>query len=203
MGGSSSDVPESVIHFHQWRQSPEALLPGIGDPKSNHQRGFVALSTLRGYLTKQTVESLLDAVVKSSRQDVDAQYVLDFYLRPFAILLCMGEGGLIQHFVKYSKLRDGGLPFDTKPVDFPCTEDEHLFEKFKKSQWQFCAADLHWNMNAWLKEEEILPILRMDEIGAGGSATVYKIVIEEEYNTLVPKGLLSTVNPQAFETIND
>ncbi|KAF6234022.1 hypothetical protein HO173_007852 [Letharia columbiana] len=43
-------------------------------------------------------------------------------------------------------------------------------------------------MNDRFKEEDILPITRKEKIGEGGSAIIYKIVVDENYNSLRPRG---------------
>ena len=42
-------------------------------------------------------------------------------------------------------------------------------------------------MNLHLHKEEILPIIYKEEIGHGGNGIIYKIVVDEEYNKLVPQ----------------
>ena len=94
---------------------------------------------------------------------------------------------MIQHFQQYETLRDQKLPHRTRPDDFPFTKP-HKFEEFKNEQWQFCASNLEYGMSSRFKEEDILPITRKEKIGEGGSAIIYKIVVEETYNSLQPRG---------------
>ena len=163
------------------------LHQGIGGPRNDQSCDFIPISKLQGYLDKTKLEQLLDAVVeKSVRHEVDADHVLQHYLRPFAILLCLDKGYLIHHFYMHRSLRDASLPFGVQPDDFPHVSDR-FFDKFKRAQWQFCATEMHRNMNEHLKEEEILPFMWMKELGHGGSATVYRIVVESSYNKLLPK----------------
>lgn len=122
------------------------------------------------------------------RQAVDANYVRDHYLQSFAILLCIGQGHLIRQFQKEDALQDQKLPHRTQPSDFPST-DPGVFEEFQAKQWQFCAPTLKYGMDAHFKDDDILPILRREQIGEGGSAIVYKIVLDDEYNALSPRSL--------------
>ena len=134
------------------------------------------------------MKDLLDAVLDSNqRPAVDPDYVREHYLQSFAILLCIGQGRFIHHFIKYNSLRDQKLPYHTKPDNFPFTTPD-IFEDFKRGQWQFCASKLEYKMDSCFKEEEILPITYKDQIGEGGSAIIYKIVIEGDYNSLLPSG---------------
>ena len=175
--------------FHTWRLSSEAQLPGIGGPDFETICPFVPRSNLEKYFERpRQVENLLDAVLDShERPAVEASYVREHYLQSFATLLCINEGGMIHRFVQYKSLQDQKLPYRTRPDGFPFTTPD-IFEEFKKAQWQFCASNLEYSMNDRFKEEDILPIIRKEKIGEGGSAIIYKIVVDEEYNSLRPRG---------------
>lgn len=186
---SNAQHNDALQAFHTWRRSPEAQLPGIGGTNFDTTCPFVPRSNLKKYFEKpRQLENLLDAVLEShERPAVEATYVREHYLQSFATLLCIGEGRLIHHFQQYNGLRDQKLPYRTRPDDFPFTTP-HKFEDFKKEQWQFCASKLEYGMNDRFKEEDILPIIRKEEIGGGGSAVIYKIVVDENYNSLRPHG---------------
>ncbi|KAI4126118.1 MAG: hypothetical protein LQ338_003923, partial [Usnochroma carphineum] len=152
--------------------------------------GFIPVSAVKDYLgANQRVESLLTSLFgKDFAKTVDAETVRKHYLRPLAILLWIGQGDMIRHFVRYQSLKDHQLPFRTCPEDFPISpQDPNFFRRFFNEQWQFCATDLEYNMDLHLHKEEILPILHKQEIGRGGNAIVSKIVVDEEYNRLVPQ----------------
>ena len=180
---------EAVLAFHTWRHSPEAQLPGAGGPDLETTSSFVPRLNLQKYFEEpRHLENLLDAVLENhERSAVDANYVREHYLQSFAILVCIGAGGLIHHFQQYETLRDQKLPHRTLPDGFPITTP-HKFEDFKNAQWQFCPKILEYNMNSRFKEEDILPIIRKEKIGEGGSAIIYRIVVEESYNSLRPRG---------------
>lgn len=164
-------------------------MPGIGGPDFETTCRFIPRSNLANYFKRpHQVENLLDAVLKpDERPAVEANYVREHYLQSFATLLCISEGAMIHHFQQYKSLRDQKLPYRTRPDDFPITTPDK-FEEFKDAQWQFCASNLEYNMNDRFKEEDILPITRKEKIGEGGSAIIYKIVVDENYNSLRPRG---------------
>ena len=181
---------EAVLAFHTWRHSPEAQLPGTCGPDLETTSSFVPRRLLQKYFEEpRHLENLLDAVLEHhERPGVDANYVRECYLQSFAILVCIGAGGLIHHFLQYETLRDQKLPHRTLPYDFPTTTP-HRFEDFKNAQWQFCPKILEYKMiGARFKEEDILPIIRKEKIGERGSAVIYRIVVEESYNSLRPRG---------------
>ena len=189
MVAPSAQHNEALQAFHTWKRSTEAQSSGIGGPQFETVCPFIPCANLEEYFRRYgRLEGLLDAVLDSSeRPEVEPDYVRKHYLQSFAILLCIGEGRLIHHFQQYISLRDQKLPYHTRPDDFPITTPDK-FEFFKQEQWQFCASKLEYNMNGRFKEEDILPITYKDPIGEGGSAIIYKIVIEENYNSLRPSG---------------
>ena len=189
MDGAYAQHNDALHAFHKWRVSTEAQLPGIGGPEFETVCPFVPQSNLEDYFRRpRHLENLLDAVLNSrERHAVDPNYVREHYLQSFATLLCIGEGGMIHHFQQYNSLRDQKLPYHTKPDDFPVTTPDK-FDEFKRQQWQFCASKLEYGMNDRFKEEDILPITRKEKIGEGGSAIIYKVVVDQSYNALRPNG---------------
>ena len=185
---------DAVQAFHIWRRSSEAQLLGTGGPDFDTTCPFVPRSNLEKYFERpRQLENLLDAVLDShERPAVEAAYVRDHYLQSFAILMCIGEGRMIYLFQQHNSLRDQKLPYRTRPDDFPFTIP-HKFEEFKNAQWQFCAPKLEYSMNDRFKEEDILPITRKEKIGEGGSAIIYKIVVDENYDSLRPRGFVIPV----------
>lgn len=179
---------EALQHFHNWRQSPQAQMLGIGGPDLENTRPYIPQSNLEKYFGGDRLKNLLDAVLSSKdRHTVDEGFIRRNYLQTFATLLCIGHGNLIHLFAQYKTLRDGKLPHRTKPADFPFTTPD-AFEVFRKEQSQFCPPKLEYNMNDRSKEDDILPIIRKEKIGQGGSAVVYKIVVDRDYNALLPSG---------------
>ncbi len=187
MVGTPVQHNDTVQAFHTWRRSSKARLLGIGGPDLETVCPFIPRSNLEEYFQEHhRLENLLTAVCDSDAA-VDPNYVRDHYLQSFATLLCIGQGPLICHFQQYNSLRDQKLPHRSRPDDFPITTPD-IFEDFKNAQWQFCASKLEYGMNDRFKEEDILPIIRKEEIGSGGSAIIYKIVVDAEYNSLRPQG---------------
>lgn len=137
-------------------------------------------------MSKRMVEALLKELFANPDQSApDAADVLKSYLRPFAILLCIGSGHMISYFVEHPSLQDRCLPFSVEPQDFPVSTSRNLFRAFYEEQWKFCALRLEYNRGYRLPDEYILPIISKEQIGDGGSANLYKIVVDESYNSLV------------------
>ena len=180
---------EEIQAFGRWIVSPNSRRRGIGSSNGATQCDFIPPSEIQSHLKAgHRVEDLLNSLFgKEDGRTIDADVVREHYLRPFAILLCIGEGPMIKHFIHYPSLQDHRLPYRGCPEDFPLSPDPTFFERFQNQQWQFCAAELEYNRNIYLHKEEILPIIDKREIGHGGNAVIYKIVVHEEYDRLVPQ----------------
>ncbi|KAL8649187.1 MAG: hypothetical protein Q9210_004551 [Variospora velana] len=187
MAQSYAQHSDALQAFHRWRLSAEAQTPGLGGGNLD-TTSFIPRSKLEAYLTSHhCVETLLDAVLDGrERPAVAADYIRQYYLRTFAILLCIDEAHWIYNFQQYRSLRDEKMPYDTRPADFPHTINSNLFERFQAAQWQFCATPFQYDMKDRFKRQEILPITSKTEIGRGGSATIFQIVVDESYNFLRP-----------------
>ena len=183
--------------FEKWKVSSETRSPGRGGIGLEANVPFISESRLTEYLkTPNQVERLLDDVLDSSqRADVVPGYIRGHYRKTFAILLSIGRGDLIHHFQQYESLKDHNLPHRSKPSDFPLQEQD-IFESFQKAQWQFCPTKFYRDMNnARFDLEEVLPIVRKEILNPKitGSAKVYKIVIDGDYNHLQPEGPKTSV----------
>ena len=189
MPETQPDQDDEIQAFRRWIASSKTRRPGVGGSSHNTRCDFIPPSAVKEYLgANHRVEGLLTSLFgKEAIRTIDAEVVREHYVRPLAILLLIGEGPMIKHFVQYRSLQDHRLPYRNRPEDFPFSKDQSFFERFHNNQWQFCAADLEYNMNVHLHKEEILPIIHKEEIGCGGNAIIFKIVVDEEYNKLVPQ----------------
>ena len=181
------DDHPTIQGFLQWTKSPSTRRIGCGGSDNDIPREYISCVTLQEKLTKRKVEELLEVLFENwDTPPPDANYITKHYLRPFAILLCIGAGRMIHHFVEHQSLVDHLLPFRDKPSTFPALTSGELFAAFRREQWAFCAVKLDYNIGAHLEVEEILPITTKEEIEEGGSAITYKIIVDEDYDELVP-----------------
>ncbi|KAL9125734.1 MAG: hypothetical protein Q9217_005105 [Psora testacea] len=189
MRETQPEQDDEIQAFRRWFSSSRTRRPGIRGSSHVTQCEFIPPSAVKEYLgANQRVEDLLTSLFgKEASRIIDAEVIREHYIRPLAILLVIGEGPMIKHFVQYRSLQDHRLPYRSCPEDFPFSSDPNFFQHFHNQQWQFCATDLEYNMNLYLHKEEILPIIHKQEIGHGGNAVVFKIIVDEEYNKLVPQ----------------
>ena len=180
------DEDVALQDFLRWLE--DARQEEWTDEPAREGRYFVPQTRLQSYLSPKRVERLLDVLFPG--QDVierpPSRQIIDRYLRVFSILLCIGHGAFIKHFIRFESLQDTKLPFGSPPSSFPRSADHNLFEPFQQRQWEFCCPTFIYDMRSHYESERILPITRRENIASGGSAIIYRICIEEEYNDIYP-----------------
>ena len=198
----SSDFDVSPVgqDFHTWYAVN--LRQGIRGPRaeaSGESRDFLPYTSVQDYFKDRArVRALLKAlfprdVLQESLEDIQSNYQ-----SVFTILLRIGHGRFIRHFVKYSHLRDECLPFETCPANFPqvSVADSDFFDRFKRAQWTLCPAKFSKMRNTKVfGTNRILPILSRSRISSGGSAVVDKIEIDPAYNFLIEPAQHRHVSP--------
>ncbi|KAL8837659.1 MAG: hypothetical protein Q9176_005576 [Flavoplaca citrina] len=177
----------AVQAFLQWKVKPGIRRTGCTGSDNMIGSAYISQADLQDYLTTEQIKTLLQELFHNTNQSPPhADQVRSNYLRAFAILLAVGYGRMIRHFVERRELQDKSLPFPTEPEDFPKTQNQNLFEAFYKEQWQFCALPLEYDMCDNLRDGYILPFTAKQVIADGGSAILYKITVDEVYNKLKP-----------------
>ena len=156
--------------------------------KNEVESKYISSETLAEQLPLERVEKLLAALFEGwTRPTPDARVVRDYYLRSFAILLCIGAGRFIHHFTDQYHLQDRYLPHDSKPSLFPTSSNRDLFAEFRAAQPPFCPYRLEFNIGYTLREHDILPINSQERVDEGGSAIIWKVVVDGEYDSLVQR----------------
>jgi len=185
----------AIQDFLHWKCNSDIHKKGCGGPTNTIGTQYISQAALIKKLTRERIEALLDELFRDTEMPApDAEGVMKNYLRPFAILLSAGFGRMISHFVEHLSLRDHLLPFAIESKDFPKSTRRDLYKAFCKEQWQFCPVKLEYNMSYRLESDYILPIVHKEKIGEGGSANLYKIVVEEDYNSLRPSQSTNAVS---------
>jgi hypothetical protein len=169
--------------------APEVNCPFMPDPK---------LETY--FRNHRKVREILRALFPDGDLPVGPEWIGRKCAKVFSILLLIGKGEFIAHFIKHESLRDNYLPFKSRPIDFPtATNDPRFFESFYKQQWTFCAQVFQYNeIDMRLDKDRILPIIHKEKIAGGGSAVAYKIILHAAYNRLDPRGDNARVTPITF-----
>lgn len=187
------DSQEDIQQFLHWVQ--KSCDYGIQEPViGGGEVLFLPYGLIDSYFRDNNfhhLNKILDAIFDKD-PPVDAETILRTCPKVFCILLSIGQGRFIQHFIQYENLYDLQLPFDPThpPADFPMSicpmsaSDDQLLQTFCAKQWKFCAKPFRNLAGLRIPEDQILPIKDMERLAGGGSAAVHKIVLYEEYNEL-------------------
>lgn len=184
------DSSPAIKDFHTWYS--QARCPGVLSPLAMEEgHEFVPCSKIKEYFRDAArVRLILEDLFPDRWEDVSVQCLEDVqynYCKVFAILLRIGEGQLIEEFVRYRNKQDIYLPLNN-PDAFPppSTRPLDLFNRFYQEQWTFCATDFAHMQHVpkILNEEEILPIVSSEKLRKGDCASVYKIELHPDYNHL-------------------
>ena len=188
MAGLQWDADPVIQDFHAWyrRAGQKGKSYNISQLVDCT---FIPEGSVRAYLGEENrVQRLIEAIFPDpdSAKLPEAETIRKSHLNLFCILLCIGKGHFINHFVE-NRLYDSTLPYTVRPTNFPYdSNDSKFWESFFKRQWEFSARKFTYNTNEHLDAEQwILPFTQVEKIGEGGSAMTYKVELHEQYDDLV------------------
>lgn len=187
------DDLQPIQAFLQWEAAQSTGRNGTQGAQNDKQAKYIQYSALKEYMSKpNTLEKLLGALFPDGYDAPDADSIREHWLRPFAILVSINHGQMINAFRRRDDLEDEKLPLRSKPANFPMSSivnssgPVNLWDLFYERQWKFCPKKLEFNMESDLDERYILPFEVKEKLGRGGSSSVHKIVVDGEYNKLRP-----------------
>ena len=182
MDMQSADRHPAVQQLLKWVESTKVQGPrGI----DGHLRevGFVSPRALHDYFSQEDVlEDLLHAHFAGDDDLldlIDGRQIKKSFPMIFCLLIAIGKGRFIHHFMEYG-IDDQRLPFSKeKPDYFPADpSDPQFFETFYQCQWQFCVPELDMMYGRRFDPSEwILPIRRVKKLGEGVSADIYQVEV--------------------------
>ena len=182
------DYDDPIQQFLSWQERARR----IGYRKSSNgddQARYISLKDLRAHFKdSRHLKRTLEALFKDDTQAAPpADLVWDKYLRVLAILISIKQGPMIVQFTnKDMTYHDEKLPFAPQQANFPHASDCDLPKLFCEKQWQYCPVETKRFMEYELNDNYILPFCVEEPKDTGGSAYVYKIKVDEEYNELHP-----------------
>lgn len=191
-GGSLEHFIREVQDLIEYLNNNQAY--GRSSPDRDTAAKFTPISKVHAYFENdQRTRQLLRALALPGTVPVPNHVICQnhSYRRVLCILVRMGKGQLIQRFTEHDVLSDQYLPFTTKPYMFPLDSD--LFEDFHAKQWEFCAATITRRYNVKLESKQILPFVECEKQKQGGSSTIWKIRVHEDYDVLGPRSSTSTI----------
>ncbi|CAG8952521.1 hypothetical protein HYFRA_00009625 [Hymenoscyphus fraxineus] len=150
---------------------------------------FTPISAVTSHLEEDgRLEDILDALFQPDGGP-EADILLPNYVAIFCILIEIGKGTAIEHFVRQG-LNDKHLPFDPQhaPADFPPdTSDGTFYQRFCEMQWRFCVPDFERGVERVFHNRSLLPIVKKRAVAEGGSAKLFEIEVHSSYNKLRPE----------------
>ena len=185
--------PDNHPHIQDvfsWAEKARRL--GVGDAGLKIDRPFIPDQEVEAYFEDiRKIRKLLAALYPNGNPKLDPETIRKEYPKVFLILLLTGNGRFISHFVRHASLCDQKLPFQPRPHQFPHTSNDDsnddFFASFCHRQWEFCAQIFHNGTDQDFDAKGlILPIISIEKLGGGGSATVHKIGLHPAYNKLGP-----------------
>lgn len=99
------------------------------------------------------------------------------------ILLRLGRGEYIGHFLGHAGLWDREMPFFAKPEDFPYVPQEPTFFKvFQEEQWRFFPLTIYQSQAVKFQKERPLPIVESTLLKKSHTAKLFRVKIHQEYD---------------------
>lgn len=186
MAPQQQDHEDAIQGFRKWVDE-NSVCGTLGDTERPNTKFMIGLR-LENWLKEGThTQDLLRILWPDDAAPLQPQDIYWKCSKAFAILLLIGMGRYINHFIQHESLWDDHMPFDKEraPADFPTTDVcPKFYQKFVERQWQFCAHHFRYGVDIHLAPERILPIKTKTLIGTGGFADLYKITIYPGYDEL-------------------
>ncbi|EPE29987.1 Protein kinase-like (PK-like) [Glarea lozoyensis ATCC 20868] len=187
------DAP-AIHEYLQWIANPNNCQEGMIDPASEEKHLFLPSADVERHLTAHNYRNLaplLQAVFLNSHNNpIDACDMVEGYHCIFSILLQIGKGHLLGQFLHHDHLKDAFLPFsnDHPPADFPIdpadADPKAFLQRFCQQQMKFCPPKIENRPGKVFADGRILPFTVKERLAKGGSATLYKVVLHNQYDGL-------------------
>lgn len=164
-------------HFQTWISRQHARGLGSNLSLDNNLDDFTPDGAVHEYLKSESrCKGIIGELSDPENLPVKTKVLLEKYSKVFAVLVRIGKGHYIPHFLENEELGDHQLPFSKRPAAFP-SEAQDFFDDFYREQFRFCAAVFDGRAHHAFVPERIMPYLEKEEIGQGGSSVVYKVKV--------------------------
>ena len=175
-----------IQEFLEWQKSEQTVRNGYRGSREGQSVVYIPASSVETFFKeKDRLKATLRVLFPGDEDGPDADIIQRYYIRVFAILLEIGQGNMIARFLQLPpKFRDQSLPFDQHQEGFPLSSTCDLHALFWEHQWKYCPETMIGNMGFTMNNESILPFHIEEHVDSGGSADVYKIRVDKDYNQL-------------------
>lgn len=177
------DALDEVQHIKEYLNLHKIC--GKSSRKLDSDAFFIPISSVEAYFKsdKARAQRLLRSLTSNASYPPVYEAVYPSYIRVLCILVLLGNGRYIRRFTQHAHLSDQHLPFTFEPRMFPKALST-LFKDFQAAQWMFCPVTLTRNGSATFMDEEIVPFVELEPHKKGGTSTIYKAKIHEDYDRL-------------------
>ena len=185
MRDSEKCTDDVLDEFCQWTLDGKTWSRGCSDVRKQANRQYIPFSHLQEFFeSNDRRKRILASLFPEGPEPGLLERDFSKYLRIFGILLCIGKGRFIRHFVRHESLSDENLPFEHPPANFPLSTDKDMLKAFQEHQWSFCALYLEVNFDRILTGQHILPIADCQRIGQSDNFMRRRIKLDAGYNKL-------------------
>jgi hypothetical protein len=195
MSTTQQDDRQHPIHnFLKWLSENEIL--AVDDSFPGTGCSFVSLGAVKSQLEKngrERLNAILDILFEDGGGP-DPTELLCNYVAVFCILLQIGKGHYIEHFVDHEIHDQREFDPEHIPPKFPSSQgDDDFYKRFCEAQWRFCVPDFKENMKKVFHDRRNLPIIEKRLVASGGSARISIIKLHSSYDKLRGSRISDTV----------
>ncbi|KAL9623447.1 MAG: hypothetical protein Q9160_002340 [Pyrenula sp. 1 TL-2023] len=173
------DIVDNTLHqrlqdFYEWLEKNKTK--AVSSESDSAERFFLSRKLLKEYFGNENRTKQIYQAVCGSPLVIDFDDFLNDWVCVFALLLSLGHGNAIPHFIS-NHLYDSKHPFQERPSQFPFSPlDDEFWSMYQKAQWLFFPLELKKNHHRQrVPEARVLPIIKKESIGRGGSSKIYRI----------------------------
>lgn len=147
---------------------------------------FVSQAAIKDYFrSSPQIPQLVEAACGTDSTP-NARWITENCPIGFCILLSLGKGGYVRHFVEHVGLWDVNLPFSARPEDFPQVPNEpEFFDTFRLEQWRFFPVEIPRSPAVKFQKDRPLPIVESEVLKYGDTANLYRVKIHREYDNAI------------------
>ncbi|KAI9767404.1 MAG: hypothetical protein M1839_004508 [Geoglossum umbratile] len=160
-------------------------------------RHYILVGELKEWLrSKQGSDSRIELLLGAAYRDstgpgfpITSEKVSETCLLVFSILLELDLGNLIHRFSR-ANITDARIPLSlltlrerlkANAVGLTDDDAERIAQRFNELQWAFCPVRFELDMAINSEKSFIIPVCKKDEIGKGGTARVWMIMVRAEF----------------------
>ena len=184
--GLQQDSQSYLSGYHHWlldtRRTNSLRIKDVHGQEVTREGGFVTRAELDRFFTVPILTGILRELFPARRPKVSLDEIRQHSLCAFGILLAIGKGYFIEHFVRVPELRDNRLPLSTRPEQWQERATDQYWEDFYNEQWPFLPVILDSSPAKW-HDRRVLPFLRQDHCERGGSSNVHVVQLHEDLTT--------------------